>query len=207
MTQIEAAYEVHIVGYRGTDLSNVPKPFFTNEISQSTQGFAQIATSEQDDRLQAHADFEAACRWSASKFADPDQPGVHVKLEAVCEQQIFSDTVLQTPPISKQTRNVYIRSALVSAWDVHLDGTFDPELKQVLHDDGYIILDYRSSRDEPMSTLTMHFLQPDECSEEYRRICEFITKTGGFSGNIYWEHPLAFAVYGNTIPRPIIASM
>ncbi len=203
----EALFEVHIVGYPGTDLSEVPAPFFTNHIDQSTQGFSAIATAECADVAGAYRAFDEATRWCAAESAKSTTFGVHAKLEAVREQRWFEKAELLHTPGPRTGTYAYIQSALVSAWDVHLDGWFDPRLKEALHRDGYIILDYLSSGREEMSTLTMHFLRPDECVAEYRRVTRLLEKYGGFVGNVYYEDPLAFVVYGPTIPRPIVRSM
>lgn len=200
----EANYEVHIVGYKGTDFSEAPNPFFLNDIDLSTQGFACIATSERDELHSAYNDFALASAWCELQDKQQSSFGVHVKLEHVKEQCFFDELGLEKHPELRCQSTRYIESPLVSAWDVHLDGIFNPHLREVLHQDGYIILDYLSSSGESLSTLTMHFLRPEECQEEYSRVCEAVKQSGGFRGNIYYEDPLAFVVYGNTIPRPIV---
>lgn len=200
----EPPFEVHIVGYTGTDLSQVPKPFFTNVVSQSTQGFACIATAELQSISDAYKQFDVATRWCEKELTSQSTFGVHAKLEQVRDQQWYALPVLQGTPERRMKTFGFVQSALASAWDVHLDGLFDPALKKVLHEDGYIILDYASSGGVAMSTLTMHFLRPEECIEEYERINALLRTSGGFTGNVYWEDPLAFVVYGPTIPRPVV---
>ncbi len=202
----ESDFEVHIVGYKGTNLDEVPKPFFTNRVDESTQGFACIATAETDNLPDAHRYFELASEWSEKQLTVQPKFGVHTKLEAVKKQVWVDKPDLVSLPAKRKKKFNMAESALVSAWDVHLDGFFDEQFKKALHKDGYIILDYLSSNGEEMATLTMHFLRPEECVEEFNRIVTEAQKSGGFVGNIYYEDPLAFAVYGPTIPRPVVSA-
>jgi hypothetical protein len=200
----EANFEVHIVAYKGSDLSKVPKPYFLNEIALSTQGFASIATVESNSLTEAYKAFEQGSRWSEKQLKEQKTFGVHAKLEAVREQVIIQKPVLRKLPRLRTKKFHFIESSIVSAWDVHLDGFFDERLKNCLYNDQYIVLDYLSSQGKQMSTLTMHFLKPQECIAEFKRVVAVVKESGGFSGNIYWEDPLAFVVYGETIARPIV---
>lgn len=203
----ELRFEAHIVGYEGTDLSRAPKPYFINEISCSTQGFSTIATMEADSLEEAYRQFEVGIGWAEQQLAVRPRFGVHVKLEAMKEQRIVDKPLLKALPKVRSGQFAYMKSPLVSAWDVHLDGVFDKRLKDHLHAEGYIILDYVSSYGKVCTALTMHFLRPEECVAEYQRAVEAVDSAGGFSGSIYYEDPLAFVVYGETIPRPIVQSM
>ncbi len=98
-----------------------------------------------------------------------------------------------------------MQSPLMAAWDVHLDGSFDPKLQEhLITNDSYILLQYRHRQGQLSTTLTLHFLQQQECIREYKRMAHSLKQYGGFSGQLYWEDPLAFAVYGTTIPRSIV---
>ncbi len=202
----ESNFEVHIVGYKGTDLSHAPKPYFNNEILGSTQGFSGIETVESNDLSEAYKEFEKGLIWSKKQLSIQKEFGVHIKLEAIKDQIKINKPILKKLPEPRLKKFKYIKSQFVAAWDVHLDGFFNEHLKNILHKDGYIIMDYISSDGENIVTLTMHFLKPRECADEYHRIINLIKKSGGFVGNIYYEDPLAFVVYGETIPRPIVES-
>lgn len=203
----EKNYEIHIVGYTGTDLNEVPSPFFLNRVDQSTQGFAVIATAEVDDVNEAYAAFDMGRKWSEEQVTKQNNFAVHVKLEALKGFVHIDNNNFDLDVYNKNygsTQFGYINDCFISAWDVHVDGIFHPELKEFMYQRGYIILDYKASNGELMSTLTIHFLQPETCIAEYHKIKKCIADGGGFSGGIYYEDPLGFVVFGETIPRPIV---
>lgn len=200
----EANFEVHIVGYADTDLSRAPKPYYLNEVAHSTQGISTIATIESNNLNKAYKQFELGSRWSERQLKEQDKFAAHVKLEAMKEQLFIDKPVLEKLPEPRLKQFTHIESPIVSAWDVHFDGHFDKRLKDYLHNDGYIVFNYISTRGEEISTLTMHFLRPEECIDEFKRITKSVQECGGFKGQIYYEDPLAFVVFGETIPRRIV---
>lgn len=202
----EKNYEIHIVGYTGTDLSDVPSPFFLNRVEQSTQGFAMIATAEVDDVNEAYSAFDVARKWSEEQVIKQHNFAVHTKLEALKGFIKIDNNKFDLDVYNQDyglTQFQYINDSFIAAWDVHIDGIFHPELKEFLYQRGYIILDYVAANGELMSTLTIHFLQPEICIAEYNKVSACIANGGGFSGGIYYEDPLGFVVFGETIPRPI----
>jgi hypothetical protein len=198
-------YEVHIVSYGSSDLSHVPSPFFLNRIDASSQGFSGIATVETASIKDVYVAFETASAWCSQQVKSQEFFGAHAKLEQL-RGSLRVNQPLPTNELVLPRQTELIHSTTVGAWDVHLDGRFDPELKRGLRESGYILLDYVDSEGTPETTLTLHFLRQETCTREYERVCEAVTKSGGFTGVIYWEDPLGFAVFGekNNIPRPIV---
>lgn len=196
-------YEVHIVGYQG-NLDDVPEPFFLNIIDVASQGFCGIATVEAQSINQAYAAFEQGCVWSKEQLEMRNETfGCHVKLEQTKESVKFDDLSLNRLPNQRKQKN-FVHSPVIAAWDVHLDGKFHPELLSCLVEQGYILLEYQTTQETSSTTLTLHFLRQEACQEEFKWLRTELLSAGGFSGILYWEDPLAFVVYGPTIPRPVV---
>jgi len=198
-------YEIHIVGYAGSDLSGAPHPFFINKVTRSDGGFSTIATIETADHRRAVEAFHAGCEWSEAQVSTQDSFAVHVKLEKLQQIMSIEYTSLGLLEFAElQKHNGVVQSTHLSAWDVHFDGVFDQKLEKLLLDSGYIALGYVSRNGQEFLTLTKHFVDEEPCSAEYERMTRFIHQAQGFQGHLYWERPLGFQVYGNTLPRPIM---
>ena len=199
----EQRFEVHIVGYALSDLSSAPKPFFLNDVLGDRQVFSSIATYECENLQIAWGVFEQACHWSEEQLNKQASFGVHVKLEEVVHA-LDINIPMHHPPSPSHRENTMVESPLAAAWDIHVDGVFDPAIKNALQDQGYIPLQYRSRQGQEMTTMTLHFLRLSDAENEFKRVRSFLEGTGGFHGTLYYEHPLAFVVYGKTQPRPIV---
>ena len=202
-------YEVHIVGYVRDGLSGVPKTFFVNRVEDSSVGLSGIATFETDDFVDAWKVFEEGCQWSSDQLATTEGFGVHVKLEERRQAVVFDGSVLRfdgesfvnSSPMSDELDRQW--STLLSGWDIHLDGVFDPRLRNFLVEQDWIVLNYFSSSGKNETTVTIHFARERECIDTFINVIDFLQDAGGFEGIAYWEAPLAFQVYGLTVPRPI----
>ncbi len=195
-----------MVGYHPTDLSQAPQPFFVNHLQQATQGFSMIATYESEDIHAAYHSFETACSWCEEQVLVQPNFGVHVKLEEIIQAIPICQPKSCIVTLPNATTR-YISSALISAWDIHLDGTFTPATKSLLQDREFLVLDYISSRGEALTTMTLHFLRRSDAQTEFEKTKTLIESVGGFVGNFYFEDPLGFVVYGKTLPRSIIISI
>jgi hypothetical protein len=196
-------WEAHIVAYGLTDLEARPRPFFLNQVNKSTQGLSGIATVESGSLASAYQAFEAGCKWAEQQCSIQEGFGCHIKLEQTRESIAMDELRLYRLPNVQKARRV-ILSPLVAAWDIHLDGQFNEGLLGYLVQQGYVLLDYKDSADHYVVTLTLHFLGPQACEEEFQLLTHELKSLGGFSGVAYWEDPLAFVVYGATLPRPIL---
>jgi len=197
-------FEAHIVTYGRSNLSQVPEPFFLNQVDASTQGFSGIATAEVADIQKAYAHFKAGSEWSERQLTLQNGFGCHVKLEQLRHSTPVRKPDLKRLPVSSGRPRTF-SSAIVSAWDVHLDGEFHPDFMRWLREErDYILLEYVSRAGKLCRTLTLHFLQQSTCQKEYTYIVPQVLECGGFVGTIYWEDPLAFVVYGPTTPRPVV---
>ena len=197
-------FEAHIVAYGKSDLKQIPKPFFLNQVDASTQGFSGIATMETKDVAEAYASFQEGSAWSEQQLILQPGFGCHVKLEQLRHSTPVRKPHLKRLPTNREKLETF-SSAIVGAWDVHLDGEFHPDfLKWLREEREYILLEYVSRAGKLCRTLTLHFLQQHTCQEEYQYIVPQVQECGGFVGTIYWEDPLAFVVYGPTTPRPVV---
>ncbi len=195
-------WEVHIVGYGDSDLTHPPALFFTNRVDVATQGFCSIATLETNSLRAAYSGFEKAYAWCLREVKRQKSFGVHVKLEE-CRESLYLPELVYSGRLRRVRIPKKFQSTVVSAWDVHLDGQFDDQLRNDLFEQGYIRLDYLDTKGVSCTTMTLHFLRQEACVREFEWIAAEVKRTGGFKGTVYWEDPLAFVVVGETLPRPV----
>lgn len=200
-------YEVHIVGYAGSDLSNGPSAFFLNQVTRSDGGFVAIATVETNKASKALALFNEACEWADEQLTATPTFGARVSLEQLRQSLEFNDQGALGPRPFVSFRRPhplpFQYSSSLSGWDIHLDGHFRPEVREFLISQAYVVVDYISKTGERLTTLTTHFFSEEGCIEEYEGVTSFISRAKGFTGCIYWERPLGFRLYGNVVPRPV----
>ncbi len=201
-------YEVHIVTYKGTDNSDIPAPFFLNEINDSSVDLTGIATIETESIQDAVKGFELGVAWAKTALLNGKTINLHVKLERLLHRQDFEakgDDRINIEALNKtHTGEIPLEhSAYLAGFDVHMDGNFDEDFKAELAKRDWVVLDYISSAGQAESTLTKHFLSAQGCTRTYADMVDYLKDNGGFTGTLYCEEPQGFQVFGENTPRPI----
>jgi hypothetical protein len=184
-------YEVHLVSYTPT-----PELQGTTRLIQSDVELDTIATAiETDDPALARAHFNDACKQALQfqKFKG------HVKLERLCASAQFFESNITSPDVAAplfQNSVRYQDNMFVGGfgWDVHIDGTLHSEIVHALRKVGWVFLEYQDKGEVPCGVLTLHFLSEEDCRAAYETTLQYLEKSGGFSGNVYWEEPLGYLV-------------
>jgi len=191
------SYEIHIVSYNKTKLVNIPEAFERLVITDSQVCLNEV-TSFHDlkTRADAVAMFNSTVKW----FEQTNPSGeIHIKLEyfmdlvTIDNLKFISGIPYPTLPKSLSYDENYFIGGL--GWDVHIDGTFDPKLKKLLIDKGWVYLNYLShDGKKEYVTLTQHFLCEEKCSQAYNAILGYLKKSCGFAGDVYWEDPVRYLI-------------